>query len=69
MTDAQEEIRMKIRMHIVDESKAEFNELPQDWVNCKCEVQITGACHKCGTLKGAIKEPRFMKNTNHLDPI
>ena len=61
---------MKIRMHIVEESRAEFNELPQDWIKCKCsEISKSGACLKCGTLEGAIKEPRFMKNTNHLDPV
>ena len=64
---------MQIRMHIIDESKAEFAEMPQDWKPCTSLVRKK-CCMQCGTLidqqgKEAIKEPRFMKITNHLDPI
>mmetsp|Transcript_9714 Transcript_9714/g.14797 ORF Transcript_9714/g.14797 Transcript_9714/m.14797 type:complete len:90 (-) Transcript_9714:2689-2958(-) len=80
-------------MHIIEESKAEQKEMPQDWVFCsscafrsKESPQISksggkfSCCLRCGTLidealsrglkpLGSIKEPRFMKNTNHLDPL
>lgn len=64
---------MQIRMHIIEESKAEYNEMPQDWVPCQIQ-KGEKCCMKCGTLvdtemREAIKEPRFMKNTNHLEPM
>lgn len=67
-------------MHIIEESKAEYSEMPQDWT--KCDHCYNGSnqshksamcCLKCGTIldnkaRGGIKEPRFMKDTHHLDP-
>ena len=73
---------MQIRMHIIEESRAEMREMPQDWVTCKlCDKSsskmrgptVRRSCFECGSLMdadmncGAIKEPRFMKNTYHLD--
>ena len=74
MTEAQEAMRMQIRMHIIDESKAEYGEMPQEYVKCQCDYISSHCCMKCGALidncgKEAIKEPRFMKNTNHLVPL
>ena len=34
MNDKQLEMRMHVRMHIIDESKLELQEMPQDWINC-----------------------------------
>lgn len=31
-TNTQQELRMQIRMHILEESRAEFSEMPQDWI-------------------------------------
>jgi hypothetical protein len=64
---------MQIRMHIIEESKAEYNEMPQEWTDCE-SIPDHHCCMKCGTLvdsegKEAIKEPRFMKITNHLNPL
>lgn len=95
-------------MHIIEESKAEWREMPQEFDGCdKCWLQpqlrrdvhksqqpltqrerlrggnakdLTGGlkhvcCRQCGTLFdkeyscGAIKEPRFHKNTYHMEPI
>ena len=32
---SQEELRMQIRMHIIEESRAEWREMPQEYVSCK----------------------------------
>ena len=84
---------MQIRMHIIEESKAEWREMPQEYYRCYgCQPQafdikidnnlLVGSerfpwkcCRECGTLIdcelkcGAIKEPRFHKNTHHMDPM
>lgn len=95
-------------MHIIEESKAEWREMPQEFDGCvKCwlvpqlrrdfdqsdslirrdwskgatlRTELAAGlkhvcCRKCGTLFdkeyscGAIKEPRFHKNTYHMEPI
>ena len=33
-TSQQEEVRMQIRMHIIEESKAEWREMPQEFSGC-----------------------------------
>lgn len=34
---------MQIRMHIIDESKAEFREMPQAWIHCRgCASKAKG---------------------------
>ena len=35
MTDEQLEHRMHVRMHIIEESKMEINEMPQEWYTCE----------------------------------
>ena len=30
----QEEKRMQVRMHIIEESRAEYSEMPQEWIEC-----------------------------------
>ena len=84
---------MQIRMHIIEESKAEWREMPQEHYRCAgCQPSSEGSkldeksligqpdfawkcCRECGTLIdcelmcGAIKEPRFHKNTHHMDPM
>ena len=69
---------MQIRMHIIEESRAEWREMPQDYEGCsKCWLNPHGSlcCKACGTLFdtefscGSIKEPRFHKNTNHMEPM
>jgi len=82
---------MNIRMHIIEESKAEWREMPQEYYRCnacqnkskilKKEHMIGSddckwkSCRECGTIiddelkTGAIKEPRFHKCTNHMDPM
>ena len=70
-----EEMKMDIRMHIIKESKLEIDEMPQTWLKCKsCKPSNRPdlhpkVCLKCGTVKGGIKEPRFMQDTNHLDSM
>jgi hypothetical protein len=73
-TESQEQLRMQIRMHIIEESKAEHSEMPQEWRPCTKAQKGKQCCLSCGTLidlqgKEAIKEPRFMKVTNHLNPM
>ena len=84
---------MQIRMHIIEESKAEWREMPQEYFRCygcqpaSSDVQLNEesligqqsfpwkCCRECGTLIDneyvcdAIKEPRFHKNTHHMDPM
>lgn len=85
MNEKQENCRMNVRMHILDESKIEMQEMPQLWKGCKdCQdmrrqgltdhpdipTLMEKCCIKCGCLNSdAIKEPRFMKNTHHLSPL
>ena len=69
-SDQQEETRMKVRMHIIEESKLEQQEMPQDWHHCNHnKAQGKSCCYECGSLMGSIKEPRFMKNTFHINPL
>lgn len=91
-SEHQESLRMQIRMHIIEESKAEWREMPQEYFRCNgCQIadganlkedSLIGqagfqwkCCRECGTLIdcelkcGAIKEPRFHKNTHHMDPM
>ena len=69
-SDQQEETRMKVRMHIIEESKLEQQEMPQDWIHCNhSRAHNKPCCYECGTLTGSLKEPRFMKNTFHISPL
>lgn len=91
-SEHQENLRMQIRMHIIEESKAEWREMPQEYYRCPGCQFIDGekmseecligqpdfewkCCRECGTLIdselscGSIKEPRFHKNTHHMDPM
>ena len=67
-------------MHIIEESRAEWREMPQNYDGCvDCWLQPVPSghvsCRKCGTLFdrkfgcGSIKEPRFHKNTHHMEPM
>lgn len=76
---------MNVRMHIIEESKIEVTEMPQLWKKClQCQekrgehlttgrcvpIVLENCCIECGSLNtDAIKEPRFMKNTNFLSPL
>ena len=61
---------MKVRMHIIEESKLEQQEMPQDWHHCNHKNSSGKACcFTCGSLNGSLKEPRFMKNTFHINPL
>ena len=79
-TQEQEEVRMQIRMHIIEESRAEWREMPQNYDGCP-DCWLKGvtpdhiSCRKCGSIYDktygacAIKEPRFHKNTHHMEPM
>ena len=75
---------MQIRMHIIEESKAEFREMPQSWIHCQeCTAHMRKEprnrdtnhyCTSCGSIRdnqnqAAIKEPRFIKPTYKLSPF
>lgn len=42
MTEEQLESRMHVRMHIIEESKMEINEMPQEWYTCPSCSSIQG---------------------------